>query len=91
MGMSSVMVVGNSLLLQLEMQRDFALDRHHQHGSDVSTASNNFFGDNKMQSQNPFNGDGGVASRGMMGLASAARLPLGAVALDMDSQVAGRA
>ena len=85
MGMSSVMVVGNSLLLQLEMQRDFS------HGGIRGGLVGRGSGDDKQVSElEPVQGGQRSLTSRILGLASAARFPLGAVSLEMDGQVTGR-
>ena len=91
MGMSSVMVVGNSLLLQLEVQRDFAAR------TQATIAARINSGDNEApeaKSQMTGFGNGILDDRGgrgdmlpTLGLAgSVARLPLGAVSMDIIDQ-----
>ena len=87
MGMSSVMVVGNSLLLQLEMQKDFSDGGIRGGLIGSGSANDNRVPELELKSVQL---KGGNLATGMIGLASAARLPLGAVSLEMDGPVTGR-
>lgn len=99
MGMSSVMVVGNSLLLQLEMHRDFGSGGARGPVTAVagvvagasSAVAGQITADN---AASKLKVEGGACvvpdGVGLAAAAQAARLPLGAMALDID-EVAGRA
>ena len=95
MGMSSVMVVGNSLLLQLEVQRDFAARtqatiaaRKPHRGNadeapDASEAKSQMIGFGNRILDDRGRGDM-LPTLGLAG--SVARLPLGAVSMDIIDQ-----
>ena len=90
MGMSSVMVVGNSLLLQLEMHRDFGSGGTRGPVAAGVVAAEGLTTAGATASDLKVEGVCVMPGNTVLATDVAARLPLGALALDAD-QIAGRA